>query len=184
MAQFMNKLKVPGEGTIHHVAGFGQGDPGYDVLVTKSKDNVPCVVYYYLKNGVKHSVSVTKYKGTYYVEYNSYSDVNSLISSQNRGCSLKNVSREYLAETVMAYRAYRMLYNEYHGFRDDILDALNSGIECVYLGRMGKDKDHLINLLERSGFHIESIDFDLIKTKEGICLSSDGQCFNKDEIIP
>jgi hypothetical protein len=87
-------------------------------------------------------------------------------------------------ETVMAYRAYRMLYNEYHGFRDDMVDALNNGLECVYLGRMGKDKDHLINLLERSGFHIESIDFDLIKTKEGICLSSDGQCFNKDEIIP
>ncbi|QEY34456.1 hypothetical protein FL966_04965 [Caproiciproducens galactitolivorans] len=184
MAQYINRLKVPDNGTIRHIVGFGQGDPGYDVLETKSRDNVPCVVFYYLKDGKKCSVSVTKYQGKYYVEYNSYNDVNSLISNQNRESTLRNVSREYLMETVMAYRAYRMLYNEYHGFRDDIADALDSGLECVYLGRLGKDREHLINLLERSGFHIESIDFDLIKTKEGICLASDGQCFNKDEIIP
>lgn len=183
MAQSINKIKVPSEGTIRHIVGFGQGDPGYDVLETKSKDNVPCVTYYYLKNGMKFSVSVTKYQGKYFVESNSFSDINSLISCQKRGCTLKNVSRDYLMETVKAYRAYRMLFNEYNGFRDDILDALN-GLECVYLGGMAKDREYLTSLLERVGFHVESFDFDMIKTKEGICLSLDGLCFNKDEIIP
>lgn len=182
MAQFINKIKVPSEGSIRHIVGFGQGDTGYDVLETTSKDNVPCVVYYYIKNGIKHSVSVTKYQERYFVEYETFTDLNSLIS-QKKGCLLKSVSREYLMETVMAYRAYRMLFNEYTSFRDDIKDALNN-LECVYLGAMPKDIEQLKNLLERSGFHVKSVDFGMIKTAEGICLSFDGLCFNEDEIIP
>ncbi len=182
MAQFINKIKIPSEGSIRHIIGFGQGDTGYDVLEMTSKDNVPSVVYYYIKNGIKHSVSVTKFQKKYFVEYEIYNDLNSLIS-QKKSCSLKNVSRNYLTETVMAYRAYRMLFNEYISFRDDIMDALN-GLECVYLGGLAKDIEQLKNVLERSGFHIESVNFGMIKTKEGICLSLDGLCFNEDEITP
>ena len=182
MPQFINKIKVPSEGSIRHIVGFGQGDPGYDVLETTSKTNVPSVVYYYIKNGIKHSVSVAKYQERYSVEYETYSDLNSQIS-QKKSCPLKSVSRDYLMETVMAYRAYRMLFNEYTSFRDDIKDALNN-LECVYLGAMPKDIEQLKNLLERSGFHVESVDFGMIKTKEKICLSFDGLCFNEDEIIP
>lgn len=183
MSQYISKMKVPSDGTIRHIVGFGMGDPGYDVLEINTKDNVPGVTYYYLKKGIKQSVTVTKFRGNYFVEYESYTDLNSLTSCQKQGCSLKNVTRDCLMETVKAYRAYRMLFNEYKGFRDDILDALNS-LECVYLGGMAKDKDRLISMLERVGFHVESIDFNMIKTKEGICLSFDGLCFNKDEIIP
>lgn len=183
MSQFINKMRVPSEGSIHHIVGFGQGDKGYDVLETTTKDRVPCVVYYYIKNGMKNSVSVSKYQGRYFVEHEVYSSSDSLISSQKHGCSLKSVTRDYLTETVKAYRAYRMLFNESKGFRDDILDAMN-GLECVYLGGMAKDKDQLIQLLERVGFHVESFNFNTIKTKEGICISLDGLCFNQDEIIP
>jgi hypothetical protein len=49
---------------------------------------------------------------------------------------------------------------------------------------MAKGKDRLTGLLNRSGFHVESFDFNTISTKEGICLSLDGLCFKKDEIIP
>lgn len=182
MAQFINKIKVSSEGSVRHIVGFGQGDPGYDVLETVSKDNVHSVVYYYIKNGIKHGVSVVKYQGKYFVEYETYNDLDSMVS-QKKSCSLKNVSRDYLTETVMAYRAYRMLFNEYTSFRDDIMDALNS-LECVYLGAMAKDAEQLKNLLERSGFHVESVNFGMMKTKEGICLSFDGLCFNEDEIIP
>lgn len=183
MAQYISKMKVPSEGSIRHIVGFGQGDPGYDVLETITKDKVPCVVYYYIKSGTKNSVAVSKYQGRYFVDHEVFSDLNSLISTQKHGCSLKSVTRDYLAETVKAYRAYRMLYNEYNGFRDDIYDALKN-LECVYLGGMAKDREKLVNLMERSGFHVEKIDFDMIKTKEGICLSMDGLCFNQDEIIP
>lgn len=182
MAQFINKIKVPSVGSIRHIVGFGQGDTGYDVLETTSKDNAPSVVYYYIKNGIKYSVSVTKLQKKYFVEYETYNDLDSLIS-QKKSCSLKSVSRDYLMETVMAYRAYRMLFNEYTSFRSDIMDALDN-LECVYLGGMAKDIEQLKNLLERSGFHVESVNFGMIKTKEGICLSFDGLCFNEDEIIP
>lgn len=77
-----------------------------------------------------------------------------------------------------------MLHNEYTGFRNDILDSIKQGIECIYLGNMAKDKDHLTGLLNRSGFHVESFNFNTINTKEGICLSLDGLCFKQDEIIP
>jgi hypothetical protein len=183
MPQFINKIIVPSQGSIRHIIGFGQGDAGYDVIETISKDNVPVVVYYYIKNGIKHSVSVTKYQKRYFVDYETYIDLNSLVSYQKKSCSLNSVSRDYLMETVMAYRAYRMLFNEYTNFRDDIMDALNT-LECVYLGGMAKDSEHLISILERSGFHVESVNFGMIKTKEGICLSFDGLCFNQDEIIP
>jgi len=182
MAQFINKIKVPNEGSIRHIVGFGQGDPGYDVLETTSKDNVPSVVYYYIKNGVKYSVAVTKYQKRHSVECETFTDLNSQVS-QKKSYSLTSVSRDFLKETVMTYRAYRMLFNEYLGFRDDIMDALN-GIQCVYLGGMAKDSEQLISLLERSGFHVDSVNFGMIKTKEGICLSFDGLCFNEDEIIP
>lgn len=182
MAQFMNNIKIPNEGSVRHIVGFGRGDAGYDVLETTSKDNVPSVVYYYIKNGIKHSVSVSKFQKKYFVEYETYNDLNSLIG-QKKSCSLKNVSRDYLMEAVMAYRAYRMLFNEYTSFRDDIMDALNS-LECVYLGVLAKDSEQLKNVLERSGFHVESVNFGMIKTKEGVCLSFDGLCFNEDEIIP
>lgn len=182
MAQYINKMKV-NEGFIRHIVGFGQGDPGYDVLETATKDREPCVSYYYIKSGTKHSVSVTKHLGRYYVETNAYNDLESLISCQKKGCSLKNVSRDYLMETVKAYRGYRILFNEYKSFRDDIYDAAN-GLECVYLGNMSKSRERLRDLLERSGFHVESVDFDMIKTREGICLSLDGLCFNQNEIIP
>lgn len=182
MAQFINKVKIPNEGSVRHIVGFGQGDPGYDVLETTTKDNVPSVAYYYIKNGVKHSVSVTKYQGRYFVEYATYNDLNSFIS-QKKSCTLKNVSRDFLTEAVMAYRAYRMIFNEYTSFRDDIMDALDN-LECVYLGQMAKDSEQLNKLLERSGFHVESVNFGMIKTKEGICLSFDGLCFRADELIP
>lgn len=183
MAQYINKIKVPNEGIVRHIIGFGQGDPGYDVLGTTSKNNESGVSYYYIKNGKKQSVSITKHQGRYYVEYDAYNDLDSFISYQKKSCTLKNVSRDYLMETVKAYRAYRILFNEYKSFRDDILDAVGN-LECVYLGSMSKNREHLQDLLERSGFHIESFDFDMIKTKEGICLSLDGLCFNQDEIIP
>lgn len=184
MAQYINKIRVPSDGSIRHIVGFGQGDNGYDVFETAAKDNVPNVVYYYAKSGTKQSVSVSKYQGRYFVEHEAYHDLDSLISSEKHGCSLKSVTRDYLMETVKAYRGYRMLFNEYTGFRDDIRDALKTGLECVYLGGMAKDKDQLISLLGRSGFHVESFDFNTVKTKEGICLSLDGLCFNQDEIIP
>jgi hypothetical protein len=183
MAQFMNKIKVPSEGSVRHIVGFGVGDSGYDVLETTTKDKIPCVAYYYIKSGKKHSVSVTKFQGKYFVEYETYNDLDSLISTNKKGCSLNNVTREFLAEAVMAYRAYRMLFNEYTSFRDDIKDALNN-LQCVYLGGMAKDSERLKSLLERSGFHVESVNFDMIKTQEGICISFDGLCFNADEIIP
>ena len=182
MAQFINKIKVPSDGSIRHIIGFGPGDAGYDVLETTSNDHVVSVAYFYIKTGIKHSVSVSKYQNKYFVVYETYNDVDSLIS-QRQSCPLKSVSREYLMETVMAYRAYRMLFNEYTSFRDDIKDALTN-LECVYLGGMPKDIDQLKSLLERSGFHVESVNFGMIKTKEGICLSFDGLCFNEDEIIP
>lgn len=183
MAQYINKVKVPNEGFIRHIIGFGQGDPGYDVLETTSKDKEPCISYYYVKNGTKYSVSITKHLGRYYVDINAYSDLESFISRQKKSCTLKNVSRDYLIETVKAYRAYRILFNEYKSFRDDIFDAANS-LECVYLGSMSRSRERLKDLLERSGFHVESVDFDMIKTREGICLSLEGLCFNQDEIIP
>lgn len=183
MAQYINKLRVPSSGSVRHIVGFGLGDPGYDVLETVTKDNVPCVVYYYVKNRQKQSVSVAKFQDRYFVEHEVYAGLDSFISREKHGCSLKSVTRDYLMETVKAYRGYRMLFNEYKGFRDDILDALN-GLECVYLGKMGNDKDRLVQLLERSGFHVESFQFNMIKTKEGVCLSLDGLCFNQDEIIP
>ena len=117
------------------------------------------------------------------MDYETYIDIGSLVSYQKKSYSFNSVSREFLMETVMAYRAYRMIYNEYTNFRDDIMDALN-GLECVYLGGMGKDSEHLVSIMERSGFHIESVNFGTIKTTEGICLSFDGLCFNADEIIP
>lgn len=138
MAQYINKIKV-NEGMVRHIVGFGQGDPGYDLLETTSKDHEHCVSYYYIKSGVKHSVSVTKHLGRYYVECNTYSDLDSLISCQKKSCSLKNVSRDYLMETVKAYRGYRILFNEYSSFRDDIYDAAKS-LECVYLGNMSKSR--------------------------------------------
>ena len=183
MAQFIKKIKVPSEGSIRHIVGFGQGDTGYDVLEMTSKDNVPSIIYYFIKNGIKRSVSVTKFQKKYFVEYATYHDLESLLSYQKKNCSLNSVPREYLMETVMAYRAYRMLFNEYISFRDDIMDALNN-LECVYLGEMAKDGERLKDLLERSGFHVESVNFGTIKTREGICLSNDGLCFNEDEIIP
>jgi hypothetical protein len=183
MPQFINKIMVPSLGSIRHIVGFGQGDPGYDVLETTSKDNVPSVVYYYIKSGIKHSVSVTKYQKKYFVEYETYNGPDSLVSYQKKSCTLNSVSRDFLTETVMAYRAYRTLLNEYTSFRDDIMDALN-GLECVYLGAMAKDTEHLKDILERSGFHVESVNFGMIKTTEGICLSFDGLCFNEDQIIP
>ncbi len=183
MAQYLNKIKVPSEGMARHIIGFGQGDPGYDVLETTTKDRERCVSYYYIKSGAKHSVSITKRLGKYYVEHDTYSAQDSFITSQKKSCTLKNVSRDFLMETVKAYRAYRILYNEYKSFRDDILDALN-GLECVYLGNMSKSRERLKDLLERSGFHVESVDFDMIKTREGVCMSLEGLCFNQDEIIP
>lgn len=179
----MNHVKVPSEGSIRHIVGFGLGDTGYDVLETFSLDNLPNIAYYYIKRGVKQSVSITKFQSRYFVEYDSYSDTDSLIRHQKKSCTLKGVTRDFLMETVKAYRAYRMLFNEYNGFRDDILDALK-GLECVYLGGMARDKDRLMNLMERSGFHVESFNFDTITTKEGICLSLNGLCFHADEIIP
>lgn len=183
MPQYIRQIQVPSEGIVRHIVGFGQSDPGYDVLETTSKDQGPCISYFYIKDGAKHSVSITKYLGKYYVEYNIYSSVDTLISFQKKSCSLKSVSRDFLMETVKAYRAYRMLFNEYKSFRDDVLDAVNN-LECVYLGSMSSSRERLEDLLKRSGFHIESVDFDMIKTKEGVCISLDGLCFNQDEIIP
>jgi hypothetical protein len=182
MAQ-MNKMKLPNSGSVRHIVGFGQGDPGYDVLETTTQDNIPCAAYYYVKNGIKHSVSVAKFQGRYSVEYETYDSPDSLISRQKKGCSLSSVTNDFLKETVMAYRAYRMLFNEYTSFRDDIKDALNN-LQCVYLGAMGKDPERLKDILERSGFHVDSINFNMVKTKEKICISFDGLCFNEDEIIP
>ncbi len=108
--------------------------------------------------------------------------MNSLVS-QKRSCTLKTVSNDFLMETVMAYRAYRMLFNEYMNFRSDIMDALNH-LECVYLGVLGRDPERLQDLMERSGFHIESMNFGMIKTREKICLSFDGMCFREDQIVP
>lgn len=183
MAQYINKIKVPNEGTVRHIVGFGHGDPGYDVLDTSSKEKGRSVSYYYIKNRVKYSVTISENQGSYFIEYNAYNDPDSFITCKKKSCSLKNVSRDFLMETVKAYRAYRLLFDQYKSFRDDILDAVNS-LECVYLGGMAKDRERLQSLLERSGFHIESVDYDMIKTKEGICLSLDGLCFNQNEIIP
>ena len=183
MAQYVNKIKVPDGGMVRHIIGFGQGDPGYDVLETTSQDGEPCISYYYVKSGAKRSVSVIKHLGRYYVESNTYSNPDSFISSEKKGSTLKNVSRDHLMEAVKAYRAYRIVFNEYKSFRDDILDAADS-LECVYLGNMARSRERLKDLLERSGFHVESVDFDMIKTKEGICLSFEGLCFHQDEIIP
>jgi hypothetical protein len=184
MAQYIDKMLVPNGGSVRHIVGFGMGDPGYDVLETRSKDNVPCVIYFYRKGRDKCSVSVTKFQGRYFLEFCVYSDMNSLLCTQKKSCTLRNVTRDFLQEAVKAYRAYRMLYNEYTGFRDDIRDAMKQGIECIYLGKLGKDKDRLIDLLTRAGFHVESFNFDTISTKEGVCLSMDGLCFRQDEVIP
>jgi hypothetical protein len=178
MPQFANKVKVPDGGIVRHIVGFGQGDPGYDVVQIGSS-----VGYYYVKNRTKFSVTVTEQLGRYYVEYNQYNDLDSFLSCQKKSSSLKNVSRDFLMETVRAYRAYRIIFGKYKSFRDDILEAANS-LECVYLGNMAKDRERLKDLLEKSGFHVTSVDFDMIKTKEGICLSTDGLCFNQNEIIP
>lgn len=184
MAQYINKMLVPAGGTIKHIVGFGSGDPGYDVLDTRSKDGVPCVVYYYRHGRDKCSVSVTKFQGRYFLEYCVYNGMDSLLATQKKSCTLRNVTRDFLQEAVKAYRAYRMLYNEYTGFRDDIRDAMKQGIECIYLGKLGSEKDRLMDLMTRAGFHVESFNFDTITTKEGVCLSLDGLCFRKDEIIP
>lgn len=184
MAQYIDKMLVPNGGSVRHIVGFGMGDPGYDVLETRSKDNVPCVIYFYRRGRDKRSVSVTKFQGRYFLESCLYSDTDSLLCTQKKSCTLRNVTRDFLQEAVKAYRAYRMLYNEYTGFRDDIHDAMKQGIECIYLGKLGKDKDRLMDLLTRAGFHVESFNFDTISTKEGICLSMDGLCFRQDEIIP
>jgi hypothetical protein len=183
VAQFINKVKVPNEGSVRHIIGFGQGDPGYDVLETNSKENGRSVSYYYIKNGVKCCVSISEDRDRYYVEHITYNDLDSFITRTKKSCSLQSVSRDFLTETVKVYRAYRLLFDKYKSFRDDVLDAVNS-LECVYLGSMSKDMERLQNLLERSGFHMKSIDYDMIKTKEGICISLDGLCFNEDEIIP
>lgn len=182
MAQAQS-IKLPNNGIVRHIVGFGMGDPGYDVFETTTNDNLPCVSYFYMKNGVKHSVSITKFQGKYYVEYGTYNSPDSVIPRQKKGCTLRGVSNEFLKETVMAYRGYRMLFNEYTSFRDDIEDALNH-LQCVYLGAMGKDIERLTDMLERSGFHIDSINFNTVKTKEGICITFDGLCFHESEIIP
>ena len=178
MPHFAIKVNVPDGGIVRHVVGFGQGDPGYDVVQIGSS-----VGYYYVKNRTKYSVTITEQLGRYYVEYNKYNDLDSFLSCQKKSGSLKNVSRDYLMETVRAYRAYRIIFGKYKSFRDDILEAANN-LECVYLGNMAKDRERLKELLEKSGFHVTSVDFDMIKTKEGICLSTDGLCFNQNEIIP
>ncbi len=184
MSQYIGHIKVPSSGSIRHIVGFGEGDPGYDVLETVSSGNTPCVIYYYIKSRKKGSVSITEFQKKYFVEHCIYRDQDSVIPEQKNGGTLRNVTNEYLQEAVKAYRAYRMLHNEYTGFRNDILDSIKQGIECIYLGNMAKGKDRLTGLLNRSGFHVESFDFNTISTKEGICLSLDGLCFKKDEIIP
>ena len=183
MAQYINKLKVPSDGIVRHIIGFGVGDPGYDVLETFSKNNESSVSYYYMKNRMKCSVSVSELRGRYYVDHCVYSSPESFLCVQKSSCPLKNATRDYLMEAVMAYRAFRILSNKYISFRDDILDAVNS-LECVYLGRLSRDRERLMDLLERSGFHIESVNFNVINTRENICLSFDGLCFHRDEIIP
>jgi hypothetical protein len=184
MAQYIDKMLVPSVGMIRHVVGFGMGDPGYDVLDTYSKDNVPCVIYYFRHGTEKRSISVTKYQGRYFLEYCTYSNPDAVLATQKKSFTLRTVTRDILMEAVKAYRAYRLLYNEYPGFRDDIYDALKQGIECVYLGNLGKDKDRLIDLMTRSGFHVTSYNFHTVTTREGICVSSDGLCFRQDEVIP
>lgn len=183
MPQYVNKVKIQGGGSVRHIVGFGAGDPGYDVLQTE-QNGVPSISYYYLQGRGKQCVTVSKLQGRYFVEHCVYSRPDSQMATEKKGGTLRNVSREYLQEAVKAYRGYRMLFNEYPGFRDDILDAMKQGIECVYLGNMAKDKDRLSDLLTRSGFHIESFNFDAFTTKEGICISMDGVCFRQDEIIP
>ncbi|HEX3037405.1 MAG TPA: hypothetical protein VHO94_00240 [Oscillospiraceae bacterium] len=181
MAQFINRIRVPGDGTIRHIAGFGHGDNGYDVLVTRLKNKaIPCVIYYYLEGEKKKSVTVAKWNGGYFIEYGNYLDVNSLDSYLNESCSLKMVSRKNLFVTVKAYRAYRMVFNEYGGVRDEIIDA-TKGLECIYLGNMARDRESLVKLLERIGFHPVTVDFNMITTKEGICIALDGICFKEKQ---
>lgn len=62
MSQYIGHIKVPSSGNIRHIVGFGEGDPGYDVLETASSGNTPCAIYYYIKGGKKNSVSVTEFK--------------------------------------------------------------------------------------------------------------------------
>lgn len=179
MAQYINGLRVPSDGIVRHVAGFGQGDNGYDVLVTKrNNSSVPCVISYFLEDGKKKSVSVSKLFGGYSIEYGTYSDSSMLESCLTQSCSLSRVPRKYLTETVKAYRAYRIIFNEYKGVRDEIIDA-TKGIECIYIGNIMHDKENFMKLLERLGFHVESVDFNMIKTKEGICIMSDGICYKE-----
>ena len=183
MPQYVNKIKIQGEGSVRHIIGFGAGDSGYDVLQTE-QNGAPNVSYYYMRRGNKNCVTVSKLQGRYFVEHRVYSGPDSNMTIEKKGGTLRSVSREFLQEAVKAYRAYRMLFNEYPGFRADILDAMKQGIECVYLGNMSKDRDRLSDLLTRSGFHIESFNFDAFTTKEGICISMDGMCYRQDEIIP
>ncbi|WBY64006.1 MAG: MEDS domain-containing protein [Thermocaproicibacter melissae] len=184
MAQYIDKMLVPSVGIIRHIVGFGMGDPGYNVLDTQSKDYVPCVVYYFRRGMEKRSVSVTKYQGKYFLEYCTYSSLDAVLTTQKKSYTLRTVTRDFLFEAVKAYRAYRLLYNEYPGFREDIYDALRQGIGCVYLGSLGKDRTRLIDLMTRSGFHVTSYNFDTVTTKEGICVTLDGLCFRPDEVIP
>ena len=179
MPQFINGLRVPSTGTIRHIAGFGRGDHGYDVLVTKLRSSVtPCVISYFVEDSRKRSVTIAKLHGGYLVEYGSYADLNFEDSFLNESCSLRNVPGKYLLETVKAYRAYRVVFNEYKGVRDEIIDA-TKGLEFIYLGNMARDRESLVKLLEKSGFHIEKVDFNMIKTSEGICISLDGGCFKE-----
>lgn len=179
MAQFINGLRVPSDGTIRHIAGFGHGDNGYDVLVTTLRnESTPCTVYYFTEGGRKCSITVARRHAGYLIEMEHYSDSNSLDSFFNQPFSIKRVPRRYLTPTVKAYRAYRMVFNEYRGIRDEIIDA-TQGLECVYLGKMAQDKESLVKLLERLGFHPDTVDFNMIRTKEGICIGTDGICFKE-----
>ncbi|HHV32982.1 hypothetical protein [Caproiciproducens sp. LBM24188] len=180
MPQFINGLKVSSNGTIRHVAGFGSGDGGYDVLLTtmRSQGSLPCVTYYFRDGMTKRSVSVAKSRGSYLIEMGTFADMDAPESFFNDSVSMRRVPRKYLKETAMAYRAYRILFNEFKGIREEILDAAN-GLEYLYLGTLSRDKDGLLKMLERAGFHPDKVDVNMIHTKEGICISPDGTCFKE-----
>lgn len=180
MGQYINKLKVPCEGLIRHIPGLGHGDYGYNVLVTTQSNNLPRVSFYFTENRKKLSITVTKFQGIYSFELGYYSSSDSLYSYFTENYPLRRVPRKYVQEAVKVYRAYRMLCNDYISLRDEIIDA-SKGIQCIYLGKLAYDMEGLETMLKRIGFHPEVVNYNMIKTKEGICISTDGICIREGE---
>lgn len=180
MAQYINKIKVPSDGIIRHIPGLGHGDYGYNVLVTIQSNNLPRISYFFLENKKKLSITASKFQGIYSFELGFYSSPDALYSFFTENYPLRRVPRKYVGEAVKVYRAHRMLCNDYISLRDEIIDA-SKGIQCIYLGKLASDMEGLEAMLKRIGFHPEIVNYNMIKTQEGICISTDGICVRDGE---